>query len=159
VDWILTEESRKFNTETYDINSAADLPFHINFDAIAMSGILEYATDPYSLMRRVASRIKPDGLLFISYINFNYISRIIRKAINKKTYLHPTWKNTLDFQLLRSIFEEVDLHVVKEMSVDLPLTHFGLHKIMGTKTFEKDFGDSLSKQKLFILKKGDVVGL
>lgn len=153
VDWILTEESKKFNTLSYDINSGEDLPFTINFDAIAMSGILEYAKDPYSFLEHVATRINPGGLLFLSYVNFNYITRILRKSINSKTYLHPTWKNTLDFQLLRSIFEHSNLNIVQEMSVDLPLSRFGIHKIIGEKAFEMDWGDSLSKQKLFILKK------
>lgn len=153
VDWILTEESKKFNTLSYDINSREDLPFAINFDAIAMSGILEYAKDPYSLLEHVATRLNTGGLLFLSYVNFNYITRILRKSINRKTYLHPTWKNTLDFQLLRSMFEHSNLDIVQEMSVDLPLSRFSIHKLIGEKAFEMDWGDSLSKQKLFILKK------
>jgi SAM-dependent methyltransferase len=156
VDFIVNGTVEGLNIKQYDINSDEDLPHTDNFDVVVMSGILEYSEAPSKLLARVASWIEPGGHLLISYTNFWYLPILLRKMVSLKTNFHQTWKNSIDFDLLRRILADEGLPVEREISVDIMLSMAARsYWLMPRSWRHKDLGDLVTKQKLFVSRKGE----
>ena len=87
------------------------------FDCIYFNDVLEHLYDPYSILKKIKSKLTSDGIIICSLPNIRYIS------VLKDLILHKEWKyvdsGPLDFTHLRFFTKKTIIEMFKQLDYSI----------------------------------------
>jgi 2-polyprenyl-3-methyl-5-hydroxy-6-metoxy-1,4-benzoquinol methylase len=108
------------NIETEEISAEKEY-----FDVIICADVLEHLADPWAAVDKIASHLKPDGLLFVSIPNFREVKTIFKILLKADFKYEPSG----------GILDKTHLRFFCKKNIRQLLTTAYLHPVYATPNF------------------------
>jgi 2-polyprenyl-3-methyl-5-hydroxy-6-metoxy-1,4-benzoquinol methylase len=102
------------------------------FDAIYFNDVLEHLVDPYSVLKKIRSKLSPNGVLISSIPNVRYHNTFM-KVLLKKDWKYEGF-GVMDFTHLRFFTEKSINRMYKEAGYEIKLSE-GINKSRSLKPY------------------------
>lgn len=134
----LMEEEAAIASKVLDKVFAGECEKHIDslpdnyFDAIYFNDVLEHLVDPYSVLKKIKSKLAPNGVLISSIPNVRYHNTFMKLLI-KKDWKYESY-GVMDFTHLRFFTEKSIIRMYEESGYTIKVSE-GINKSRSIKPY------------------------